>query len=420
MWQAVVEPGKKPMAQAREAAGQNRADLVCVRGKAQFGLASRAVGHQAGMKPLAAVLADGADESFVGAFETQDGGFYVVAVRDEQILAGCDRLFDNKNDAVDFFHELFYGPNWGQSFAPKDWAIPSASETPIDEVIRDVKCGVKLAEASQRGQFIKLAVVIAILALGAGGYQIYSAYQEHLEGLESLRLMAERQKAADEARKRPPPVALPLPWEGKAFGVPAMLACAAQMMSAPLNVPGWAAQTVVCKPDQTPEGVAATQATVTVAYHRDGGTINWVAPAVTHGSFKPSVSFADGGVQVSWHFPLQPGTYTKDSPTRAAADVKRYLVSRFEEVYHTIDVKVEVPPPGATTGPGGHQKEIPASYQDLAVSFTTPHDLGSFVGILAPIPAFVTSSVKLYLAKWNWTIEGKVYDKLQPPPNPVH
>jgi hypothetical protein len=414
VWQAVATPGDAPAAQARATAKRLQHDLICIRAGSQFALGRKGSGQTSGMRPLAAMVADSVDDSCVAAFEVPTG-YYVVAVRDDQVLPGCDRLFDSKQDATDFFAELFYGTNWGQAIAPKDWAIENTTPTHVEETIRGVKTRVTLAEVSRWGQIIRLAGVAVILGLCAVLYHVHADYvaQTDLEQQQEQARLAKL--AAERARQHP---SSPPPWLGKAAGVPMMLECADDMLRAPMVLAGWTTSKLACVADNQADGKPTSQAIVTLTLDRNGGKVNWIPPSVERTDFKPQLKVSDAGaVELSWPVPIHAAIYDKDLATKSIGQAKLYLKSQFEEIYQDIEIKAEVPPSVAAPDPRtGKTRQVPAGYQDLAFSFKSAHDPKEFGSILATIPGLVIDSVRLDVAKWVWTVEGKVYEKLQPSP----
>jgi hypothetical protein len=190
-----------------------------------------------------------------------------------------------------------------------------------------------------------------------------------------------------------------------------MGACVDQMMAAPLNVAGWEPVSIACTPSD------AKTLRLSVAFRRAGGTTNWIAPSLTSSQFKPHISFSaeSGTAEVFWTVPLSAETYNKESPTKPTDQIREYLLSQYEEIFEHYTGKVETQPPVMVPDGPGKQKALPPDYRYLEFSFQTSHDPRDFTRILAPLPVFVTSSVKLELGKWNWAIEGKIYEKLQQP-----
>lgn len=401
VWETVAEGGKGAQAQAREAARRHGGDLVCLRkpAKTQYGVGSRRLGHKPGMAPLASFLAEAVEGSFVAVFEIE-GGYYLAAVRDEQVLAGCDRLLADRQEAMEAFAELHYGSTWTQSIAPKDWGIEGTAPVRLDEALGGLRPRSLLAPADSRRALAALACVALIGAAGAAyvHHQEQEAQRLALEQAARERALREQRDKRAKADQPPPP---PLPWENKQQGVPALSACVGAILAAPTEVAGW-----------EPVGLTCAEARLTAAYKRAGGTINWISASLNRPGFRPSVTQSGPDTAlVAWSIP-KVALHARDAPTAPRAEVRRYLTASFEEAFQPVEIKLDDPKPVAVNTGRGVQN-IPAPYQGLAFSLRTRHDPREFARILAPVPALVVTSVKLDLGTWTWSIEGNVYERIE-------
>lgn len=416
-WAGVPEGTKSAVVVARAAAPGNGADLLCVRkpGRIQYGLGSRSTGHKPGMAPLASFLADILDGNFVGAFETPDG-YYVVAIREDQILAGYDQLIADKDHAFDMFHEIFVGSKWAQSAAPKEWIIEGTQANSLEDILTASKPKTVLETVSRKGSILKIAGVAATVIGIYLGWSQYSQWHEQKVLAEQAAQAAEAQRISDEAaRTRAMFKVPPMQWEGKPFGAPMIQACADAILKAPITVPGWQPRTVSCVGDDS-----SPQAwTVAVTFKRDGGTLNWIAPYYNHDGFKPPITQNQAGdAIVSWPLAdVHAETFDKSSPTTPSALARRYLSTQFEEVFQPIElvdaagIPFQTPDP---SGRGGPKRNVILEHH-LAFSLRTSHDPRDFLQILGPISAMVANSVQLDVPTWTWTIQGTIYEKLPLP-----
>lgn len=419
IWEAVQVPGAKPLAQARAAAAVNAADMLCVRKPkmTQYGLGSRSAGHQPRMVPLAAMLADRIEATaFVASFAVE-GGYYLCAVRDDQILPGFERLVSDADEARDAFCELYYGSQWSTAIAPKDWPLEGTLNTSLDELLSGATCKTSLSSVSQRGAVLKLALLMLVLGGGIGGY----LYYDHLE---QVRIAEEERVAAEVAlaeaereaeRRRAMIVIPPYPWEGRNLGMPVMVACVDAILSAPLSVPGWKPVAITCA-DSAPADAnsRAPVPTVTMTLARDGGSLNWVAASLNRGDFRPQVRLiSQSQVDVTWQ--ATAGTtfdmLDKDSETNTVGEILRHLVSHFEENFLSFEQRVENGPTIQRQNPQG-QPVTEMLSRSLVFSFRTGHDPKEYARILAPIRAMTMNSVKLDLGSWTWSIEGTAHERI--------
>jgi hypothetical protein len=404
VWEGVSDVGRGA-AQARAAADENGADLVCMRlpAKIQYGLGAKSAGHKSGMAPLASGLAEVIEGSFVGAFAIDDG-YYLVAAREDQILAGCDVVVADAEEAQERFQELYVAQNWQQVIAPKEWGIDAATTTSLDDVLTGHKPKSTLTAKSKAGLYIKIAGALVVVA---GCYFAYGAYEAH--ELQVQQEEQERQEAADRAAAAAAEAAelakFKMPkygWEDKPYGVPLIEACRDAIMSRPITAPGW-----------RPLGLTCTQAAVSLALTRDGGTANWVHSGLDRGRERPDVVEVAGGVLATWPLALDAGSYDKDSKTGKLVEERAYLSRQFEEIFMQPSVRIEDGPIVQLPGKTATSPKVNAVLErHLVFSFQTNHDPREFLRLLAPIPALTVSSVKLDLANWTWTIEGTAYEKL--------
>lgn len=434
-WETIT-PGKNnnPANIAKESAKQQMADLFCLRPPAnmQYGLGAKSVGHKAKMAPLASALTENIEGSFVAVFEVEEG-YYVCAVRDDVILAGYDRLFDDKQAAADFFTEVKFNSSWESSFAPEDWNIQDTVHKKIDEILL-VKPSSKLflQPVSSRGTLVKAFLVFVVLFACVAGY----LYNQQLEQdkieekkAEAIRIQTEKDRIAKTSKPKPIPIP-PMPWEGRASMIDVMEACRNAMNTAPLNIPGWLPITMTCQVSDLKNSLKSSlQAIVVMTIRRDGGTLNWIAPFVNKPDFKPVIRPSLNGAQgasnyeVIWNVdvPASATRYVADSPFVNIVKTRLYVTSQFEEIFQIVTIKEEQgpaieytvpPPPNTRVAP---QKKAYVPFRTLAFAFQTGQDPKEYIATLKPIPLNVLGKLTLDLSNWQWTIEGTVYEKLPLP-----
>jgi hypothetical protein len=424
LW-ATTSDTSKVVAEARAVAQERGADLFCIRkpARSQYGLGSKATGHKSGMAPLAALLSEVIEGSFVGAFEC-DSGYYLVAVREEKVLATTDCVYATKEEADEAYHELASTLEWAQKIAPAEWSADTTAHSSLADLLTGVKAKSLMEPVSKTGSYIKIAAAVLLVLALVVGYEQYSEYQQ------AQQEQADAKRAADEAKRKQDAANLtkqivlpPYQWEGEQYGLDMFERCSDAIIAAPISVAGWNAVSVTCSAPVPPVTAGqpgpAQKWTMSVAYKRDGGTINWFGPALNRPGFRPSVvPSGNGDAVVSWPLSAEPtGYFTKDSRTGTVADARRYLVSQFEEVYQPVDLKEASTQVFQLPVAGNKKQDVPLE-RHLAFSFKTSHDLKDYLRILAPIPAMVANSVKLDLTNWTWTIEGTTYEKL-PLPAPL-
>lgn len=433
VWETITSGKKKsPSVIAKESGKEQYADFFCLRPPAnmQYGLGAKSVGHKAKMAPLASVLAENIDGSFVAVFEVDDS-YYVCAVRDEVILAGYDRLFEDKQAAADFFTEIKFNSSWDSSFAPEDWNIQDTVHKKLDEILGGDRPSSKilLQPISSRGMLIKGCLIFLLLLAGVSGY----LYNQQLaqDKIASDAADAAARKIDLERKSHTKVVAVhipPMPWEGQASMVQVLNACMIAISSAPLDIPGWKPVAITChKPENDPIN-GPLLAIMTI--HRDGGTLNWIAPFINKPNFKPQIRPTQQSAQgassydVIWNvdLPADAVKYVANSSFTEMVKTRYYLTSQFEELFQVLTIKETeahpidyvIPPPSNSRASPQRKAFVP--YRNLAFGFQTAQDPMEYIATLKPIPLSVLGKLTLDLSNWQWTIEGNVYEKL-PIPN---
>ena len=106
-----------------------KADYYCVRQTvaSQQGFGSMKMGHGLKMPSAAAMAAEVLVGEWHGVFPV-DNGWWYVAVHSDAIAPQGDILFDNEQDALDYFVAQSEAFQWPQSYAPPSWQIQGAKD----------------------------------------------------------------------------------------------------------------------------------------------------------------------------------------------------------------------------------------------------------------------------------------------------
>lgn len=395
LWNS-VENASNAAKEARAMAGTAGmdSDFYCVRieGVPQYGLGSQEIGHKAGMPSLAAHAASNKGGSWLGAFPVRDG-FYLLAVKDDAVLSEYDRFYPSEDEARSAFWDLHQAERWPESFAPTSWGIEDAEDRAIEDFLLG-RPPAKLIGVSSSGKLLKIGLVVTVVGAAAFGGYSYIEHQREMEEQariqEMLRLAEERSRAAAEnaAVVVPPP-----PWEGQPAGTAFLEACADGMRKIGFGTAGWKLTGLSCS-----EGAVSAELT------RAGGTINWVAATLNDGDFRPSIfPTSETTVVASWAMAEMP-VHPKEIEAVTLVDVRRYLLSGFEETFTPITFEV-----GAATD----------FYAGLIFTFETGVPPLSYAPILNRIPGLVVTAVALNPDTSIWTVKGQVHEQLPPPPSPT-
>lgn len=367
-------------------------DLYCVRDKAeQFGIGHKANGHAKGQVSLAGALADARGGSWVGLFAVGTG-YYLLAVRDGDILADTDKFIDDEMHARSRLEDVLSASEWGNVFVPDGFDIEGATIASLDEMV-DKPRKPRLQSTDQVGGALKLGVGAAVvLALVFGG-MFYINYQNDLQMQQQLEALSQSFNNSAQEEKIVIP---PMPWEGKPTAVSYLNGCIAGMNRATLSIPGWDTVGLAC------EGNSVNMVLQRTADLADGGgPISWVHWAVEEiGLVGASVTNVDDNqVLVAWSF--DPGeTYPVVVDTAQLATVERYLRLKFEDLFTPISFG---------GGAGASSSQFVAS---KSFTFRTPFQPTEFDAVIREVPGLTIDRVVLDLTELDYRIDGSIHEQL--------
>lgn len=115
------------------------ADFYCVRPTivVQHGFGALSKGHRRNMPAAAALAADTLIGEWHGAFETENGWWY-VAVHADAVAPDGDILFDSEEDAYNHFLAQNEMKQWPRSYAPGSWNLSDVSaEISVERLLSD-------------------------------------------------------------------------------------------------------------------------------------------------------------------------------------------------------------------------------------------------------------------------------------------
>ncbi|MGY3582231.1 hypothetical protein ACVIGB_000844 [Bradyrhizobium sp. USDA 4341] len=381
-------PSADREAKAMATRENSKADFYCARitGTPQFGLGLRSLGHRAGQLSLAAAVADNRSGSWLGCFAVE-GGFYLIAVRDDGIYPGTDKLYASEDEARSNYDQL-YEQEWNERFAPASFGLDGAKDLPIGSLLV-VKPQVKLRDVAGRSRTIYMvAGLILVGGLVFAGFQ----YNSYLQRLEVERTLAEMSKRASNPLKQQVEIP-PMPWEGRPQGAIFLERCVEAIQSLkPFEFPGWKPNLYGCT------GGDGTSRAAVIDLLRDGpvSSINWISWVREKAARKWGVSPTSGDrVQVTQQLDAIPEIKI-DVQTARIAEIQRFLLSRFDEMLTKV-----------TLSPGENTEFV----SGLKFSFKTQVDPMNYDGVLQNIPALVVSKVTYDPNTWLWSVEGVAYEQ---------
>ena len=370
-------------------------DLFTVRqGASQYGLGRKSDGQAKNMISLAGALADNRGGNWLGVFDVADG-YYIIAVRDDDIYPETDKFYTDEFDAKSRFEELLSMAEWGEIFAPASFDIGGAAELSLEASVAKVR-GPRLQDTDRIGGMTKWLAfgVVAIAIIGGGAW--FFQNQADQDWQRQMEQIANEANAVVNPREEI--VVPPMPWEGQPSAVAYLEACQAALKKAVMTVPGW--NTV---------GLACEGGNAKMSLNRDGnlgeggGTINWIRWSLDRrGLQNASASpLGDNLVEVIWPIDsVEKIPVEIDTP--AVSDSRRYLQSWFEESFTPISF------------PGNESTPFVVT---LSFQFKSAYEPTTFGAILQKIPGLTIQRVVVDLTNATYSVEGSVYEKLPIPEN---
>lgn len=379
--------------EAREMAAKPNVDgdLFCVRASgSQYGIGRKDNGHANNMVALAGALADQRGGNWIGLFQVENG-YYLLAVRDDDILAETDRFILDELEARGQFDELLLNSDWHAVFAPEGFDVDNATTTPLEDMVRKAK-GPRLQPTDKVGGMLRLAIGGGvILALIVGGMWYFQTQGEAAlqKQLEDMKNQFNQSVSPEEVVEVPP-----APWEGKPTGVSYLHACIGAMNRATMSIPGW-----------NTDGIACDGNSVHMILNRagdlgeEGGPISWIRWGLDQVGLQEAVAspISDNQVEVVWDFVPdqinQPGLGTAKIST-----ARRYLQSALEDTFTP------------TSFPENPKTD--EFFSTLRFEFVTPFDPNEFESILKEIPGLTIERVVLDLTDFVYKVEGSVHEQI--------
>lgn len=379
-------PSADREAKAMATRDNSKADFYCARitGTPQFGLGHRSHGHRSGQLSLAAAVADNRNGSWLGCFAVE-GGFYLVAVRDDGIYPGTDKFFASEDDARANFDQL-YEADWNERFAPASFGLDGTKDLPIHSLLL-VKPQVKLRDVAGRSRTIYMFGGLLLV-----GGLVFAAFQynQYLRQLEIDRTLAEMSRNAGNPLKQKVEIP-PMPWEGRPEGAIFLERCVDAIQGLkPFEFAGWKTNLYGCD--------SGSRAAI-IELNRDGpiSSINWISRVREQSGRKWGVSPANGNDRVQVTQQLESIPEIKiDVQTAKISEIQRFLLSRFDESMTKI-----------TLSPGENTEFV----SGLKFSFKTQVNPMNYHGVLKNIPALVLSKVTYDPNTWLWSVEGVAYEQ---------
>lgn len=236
-----------PILEVRETAeSEMGADLYCLRPAAtpQYGIGRTELEHRDGMPSLAAAVASVFTDqpSFCGVFKV-DEGWWLVAIRNDLILAEEDVVFSNEEEAQRAYASMMAVPDWGLRIVPEEWQMEGAEYRDLSSVLQKArKIRLQPINAVRRTKFLLFITILILAALVWLGYSLFSLWKNVFPP-EKIRVV-EQPTVLPPVRPEPEK---PKPWE-KVVDLPAFFnqcwTSVYQIRS--IVVPGWTMGNIEC------------------------------------------------------------------------------------------------------------------------------------------------------------------------------
>ena len=406
-WETPQEPGKADKEARAYAAGQtDRPDFYCVRKgvKTQFALGYASQGHKTNLPSLAAHICQSKGPSFAALYAV-DGGYYLIAVRDDTILSDAERFIEDAGEARQELERLVSLYDFPEIIAPASMEIEDTREQAITAALSG-RCSVRLKDIKRSSAFVKWAFAgtVAAAVLFGAKYWIDNNKVEELEtDWKTAFEDAQTKVGLKEAKVEIPK----MPWDGKQMGVRALEACVAEIGKYPLDIPGWTTGDMTCAPSGGNVDVAAF-----IERDRDlgrgGMPVTTAEQMVRFNGIDPQLDSGKNGdssgpFAFKWAAPGGP-RLPADIQTAKLGEIKT-AVLKLMELRRT---PVEFSPADSNDFWTGVNIEFETSLSPLG-----------FADILGAIPGFLLEGVEYRIKENTYTIKGKAYEQLPLPENAV-
>jgi hypothetical protein len=403
-WETPQDPSKVAKEARAYAAGQSDPpDFFCVRKgvKTQYGLGYSSMGHKTNLPSLAAHICQSKGSSFIALFEV-DGGYYLLAVRDDSILSDAERFISHLGEAAQELGRLIGQYDFPEIIAPSSLDIDGSREQSIESLLSG-STPVRLKDINKSRGYIRLGLAAAAAAIVLFGVKFY------WDSIEQAKIEAELKAQFEAAQVKvglaEPKIEIPkMPWDGAVMGARVLETCFKEIQKFPLDIPGWTIDSMDCVP-------VGTAASIGVIIRRDkamedgGATILDAMQMAKFNGLNPSFAPTPNGSSGPFGFQWSVG----DQP-RIAADIKTETRANIEKsvmlIMESRHTEVSFSPADSND-----------FWDGVNIEFKTSLSPVSFADVLDAIPGFMLTSLEYQIEDNIYTVKGKAYEQKPLPEN---
>lgn len=395
-----------PILEVRETAeSEMGADLYCLRPAAtpQYGIGRTELEHKDGMPSLAAAIASVFADlpSMCGVFRVKEG-WWLIAIRNDLILAEEDVVFSNEEEAKRAYTSLMAVPDWGLRIIPEEWHMEGAEYRDLVTLLQKArKIRLQPINAVRRTKFLLL---IAVLIIAIMIWLIYSlvALWKNVFPQEKIRVV-EEPRVLPPVRPEPEK---PKPWEQVVDLSAFFNQCqTTSYQIQAIIIPGWTMGNIEC----TPKG-ASTSWRLT---NMQEGRLTWMRFALDEYQLENmKIDVSPGGDSATGTMPFTKLSKIASVPKLTATELEDDL----KEIKQSMNLtgfqysrQTLLDPPNRPDGTRPVNQKTYTYYSFTVSSPLPPETWALFFSKF--------SGVELLRVQYtpnnnnNWTYEGRIYAK---------
>ena len=422
---------KKVLADARQSAESQSADLIVVNG-GQYGLGAKQTDQAIGMRTVPTALIDRLGENFLAVFDL-GGYFYYLAVVDSNVDAGSDARYANEDEIQAHFRNMLdlNEGGWQNIIAPASWNIPNSSDQTLEDTLRGSRSKARLVDATRKNLIKKLVVVTVIAGVSYGlyaGYNAWTAYEQQAQQQAQQERMA-RLQAMNHQKQIQMAKDMTWPYDNQPIGQYALAICQEAILTTPIILPGYIYTGSVCTPS-TGEVKVSFKATEDGTYTSVVDSVNLLTKMHAH------IDHNDDKIIITYDFSnaFKRHLFGRHNSYDNISNDWKWLdaISDSEHTKKFIQIKLTTPPAtkqqGRVAGAVNNVTNKGATdidktvFKTLNITIDSPLTPLNWIKYFEPLRGMVIDSIsyggksqtdikdEYTIADFNWTINASVYE----------